>query len=244
VLAQERKFSGQKSAEFAHDRHQLILVTAGAVRVQNNFGIWCVPAGCAAWIPAGVRHAVEGQAAARARTLYIWRSPARALRTCSVLGVSPLLHSLIDHVFRLGTLRADGAASKRLAGVLLDQIGAQDELPLFVPPLRSPLAQRAAAAWQADPADTPRLVDLAGELRVSVRTLERAFVDDVAMTIGDYRRRTRLIHAIGLLAAGAAVKDVALEVGYETASAFVTAYKKCVGATPGNTKNTKNTKSF
>jgi AraC-like DNA-binding protein len=213
--------------------------------VQNNFGIWSVPAGYAAWIPAGVRHAVEGHAAARATTLYIWRSPARVVRhTCSVLAVSPLLRALVDHLCRLETLRADTPAAKRLAGVLLDLIAEQDELPLFLPALRSPLTQRAAAAWQADPADTPRLDDLAGELGVSVRTLERAFTDDVAMTIGDYRRRTRIMHAIALLAAGRDVKDVALEVGYETASAFVTAFKGIVGATPGNTKNTKNTKDF
>jgi AraC-like DNA-binding protein len=53
------------------------------------------------------------------------------------------------------------------------------------------------------------------------------------MTIGEWRQRSRISRAIQLLAAGGDVKDVALEAGYATSSAFVTAFKKTVGVTPG-----------
>jgi AraC-like DNA-binding protein len=151
-----------------------------------------------------------------------------------VLHVRPLLRALIDHIFRLETIRNDGAAARRLAAVLIDQIDEQPALPLFIPSLRSPLAQRVAAAMQADPADPPRIRELAFSLGVSGRTLERAFVADAAMAIGEWRQRTRISHAVRLLAAGGVVKDVALEVGYETASGFVAAFRKHVGATPGS----------
>ena len=234
VWAQERKISGQKSAAFAHDRHQLTIAVDGTVCVENNFGSWIVPTGCGAWIPAGLRHSIEPQSAARVQTLYIWRAPSRGVgRTCAVLRDSPLLRELIGHICRLEVLRDADAAAKRLAAVVLDQIGEQRELPLFVPALRSPLAQRAAAALRSDPADTPRITDLANGLGVSDRTLERAFRADTGMTIGEWRQRTRIGHAIRLLAGGGTVKDVALEVGYETPSAFVTAFKRAVGTTPG-----------
>ena len=89
-----------------------------------------------------------------------------------------------------------------------------------------------------DPADTPRIRDLAAETGVSGRTLERAFAADAGMSLGEWRQRSRVCRAVGLLAGGMAVKDVALEVGYATASAFVASFKKCVGTTPG--KITKN----
>ena len=234
IRAHGRRITGQKSAEFAHDRHQLLLVVEGAAGIENNFGSWTVPAGCASWIPAGTRHAIAPIPHARVQTLYLWRSPAgRGRQPCAVLGVTPLLRALLDHISEREVIRDDDGPSKRLAGVLLDQISAQTELPLFIPALQSPLTQRVAAALQSDPADTPRIRDLARELGVSDRTIERAFVADTSLTIGEWRHRARVSRAIALLAGGSEVKDVALEVGYETASAFVAAFKRTTGMTPG-----------
>jgi AraC-like DNA-binding protein len=155
-----------------------------------------------------------------------------------VIEVDPLLRALIDHVCRLDHLGADDAAAKRLAAVLIDRIGEGRQLPLFVPSLRSPVARRAAEALRSDPADTPRIRDLAAGLGVSGRTIERAFVADAAMTVGEWRQRARISRAIALLAGGREVKEVALEAGYESASAFVTAFKRIVGITPGKLRLT------
>ena len=149
-----------------------------------------------------------------------------------MLKLTPLVTAIIDHVCNTQHAQ-DAAASKHLLAVFLDQLPQQRELPLFVPALRSPLARRVAEALEADPAGTPRIRDLAAELAVSDRTLERAFVADAGMALGEWRQRSRVCRAIALLAGGQAVKDVALEVGYETASAFVLAFKKFVGTTPG-----------
>ena len=119
---------------------------------------------------------------------------------------------------------------------MFDQLAAARELPLFVPSLKTPLAQRVADALRSDPTDTPRIRDLAAALGVSDRTLERAFLADAAMTIGEWRQRSRISRAIALLAGGGDVKGVALEVGYETPSAFVVAFKKYVGVTPGRAR--------
>jgi len=149
-----------------------------------------------------------------------------------VVRVSPLVRAIVDYVCDMPAF-CDAAVSTHLLAVLLDQLPHQRELPLFVPALRSPLALRVAEALQSDPADTPRTGDLAVELGVSGRTLERAFVAGAAMSLGEWRQRLRICRAIALLAAGGSVNDIALEVGYETPSAFVSAFKKIVGTTPG-----------
>ena len=149
-----------------------------------------------------------------------------------VLHVTPLMSALVDHVSATQSFR-DAAATKHLLAVVLDQLPQQRQLPLFVPTLKSALALRVAKALASDPADTPRIRDLAAELAVSARTLERPFAADARMSLGEWRQRARMCRAIALLAAGGNVQDVALEVGYETPSAFVSAFKKSVGTTPG-----------
>ena len=47
-------------------------------------------------------------------------------------------------------------------------------------------------ALASDPADTPRTRDLATELGVSNRTLERAFIADAGMPLGEWRQRARV----------------------------------------------------
>ena len=183
-----------------------------------------------------LRHRVAPAPAARVRTLYLSVRSSHAasrINQIRVLQPSPLLRAIVDDVSRVEVLRTDDAAAKRLAGVLLDQLPLQRHLPVFVPALTSPLARRVATVLIADPADTPRATDLATELGVSTRTLERAFIADAKMTLGEWRQRSRIARAIALLASGSDVQDVALEVGYATPSAFVTAFKKYVGMTPG-----------
>ena len=43
----------------------------------------------------------------------------------------------------------------------------------------------------------------------------------------------RLLHALRLLAAGQSVTTVALEVGYDSPSAFIAMFRRSLGATPG-----------
>lgn len=223
----ERTYSGLKSPEFAHDAHQLIVVLSGALVIENNSGTWPVTAGCAAWIPARTRHAIGPTPTAQVRTLYIY-SPSRLRRPVGlcVVASNPLLRAIVDHIHQHG-------ADKHLAAVAIDQLAAARQLPLFLPTLSSPIARRIAELWSSDPAGTPRIRELAAELRVSDRTIERAFAAEAAMTLGEWRLRARIARAIALLAEGMDVKDVALEVGYETPSAFVVAFKKYVGITPG-----------
>jgi AraC-like DNA-binding protein len=245
IRGTDRSYSGHKTAEFAHDAHQLTLAAFGTFSVSNNSGIWTVPEGSAAWIPAGTRHSIEPLPRAQTRTLYLSiRRPVR--RSFSeggsreaakadhivVLHVTPLMRAIVDHVCDPKADRT-AAGSKHLLAVVLDQLPQQRQLPLFLPGLKSPLALRVAKALASDPAGTPRIRDLAAELGVSARTLERAFAADARMSLGEWRQRSRMCRAIALLAAGGSVQDVALEVGYETPSAFVSAFKKSVGTTPG-----------
>ena len=79
----------------------------------------------------------------------------------------------------------------------------------------------------------PRIRDLAADFGGGPRRSSAGFITDAKMSLGEWRQRWRVCRAIALLAGGMPVKDVALEVGMQTPSAFVTAFKRYVGRTPG-----------
>ena len=56
---------------------------------------------------------------------------------------------------------------------------------------------------------------------------------ETEMTFGKWRQQLRMLHALRLLAAGESVTTAALEVGYDSTSAFIAAFKAGLGTTPG-----------
>jgi AraC-like DNA-binding protein len=59
-----------------------------------------------------------------------------------------------------------------------------------------------------------------------------AFHKETGMTFGKWRQQLRLLHALKELAAGKPVTSVALEVGYESPSAFIAMFRRTLGTTP------------
>jgi AraC-like DNA-binding protein len=191
-----------------------------------------VPAGCAGWIPAKTRCALEPSGRTQVDVLYL--EPLlvrRAGMRCDVLEVGPLLKAIVDHVVEIESLPAN-AAGRRLAGVLADQLASARSLDLRLPSPQRPRAMQVAQLLMTDPSDTLSLAVLGKTVALSARTLARDFLGDTGVTLGRWRRQFRLTHALTLIAEGRPVKDVALEVGYETPSAFVAAFKRALGTTP------------
>ena len=52
------------------------------------------------------------------------------------------------------------------------------------------------------------------------------------MTFGRWRQQVRLLRALRLLAEGASVTAAALDVGYDSTSAFIAMFKRTLGKTP------------
>jgi AraC-like DNA-binding protein len=117
--------------------------------------------------------------------------------------------------------------------VIIDRITALDHRPVVVPQVRDELLLPIADALTSDPADARGLDDWGRRLGASSRTLSRRFVADVGMPYATWRRQVRLLAALELLAAGESVAAVAFAVGYESASAFIAAFTRSLGVTPG-----------
>ncbi len=225
--------SGHVIAPHTHDWHQLIYASEGVMWVHTAQGDWVVPPNRAVWVPAGVEHGIEMAGTVLVQTLYFAAGITGAVpRRCCAVNVSPLLRELIRHTITLGTLDRHVPARAHLIGFLVDQVSALPAIPLQLPLPSDERAQRAAAWLRAHPDDPGLIKQVAKRVAASPRTLERLFQKETGMTFGKWRQQLRLLHALRLLAAGRPVTAVALEVGYDSASAFIAMFRRTLGTTP------------
>ncbi len=225
-----------KNFTFARSRsewHGLIYASAGVMSVHTSSGSWVVPPHRAVWVPAGMERSIEVSAGLAMRTLYFKPGVATSLpRDCCVVNVPPLLRELILHTIDIGMLNRAIPAHARLIGVLVDQLKALSTVPLQLPQPADPRARQVAALLEANPGEDAALAKLARQAGASTRTIERLFRAETKMTFAGWRERLRLLHALRLLAAGEAVTNVALELGYASPSAFIAMFRRALGTTP------------
>lgn len=213
-----------------HDDHQLAWAASGVLTVRTCKADWVLPPTRALWIPAGLKHETLAAGTATMRSLYIRpdRSPASWADPVPVT-VTPLLCELIGY---LGSEDLTAAQRARAEALLADLLR---PVPMTTIEIRMPGDERAAdvaARLLADPADGRTLAQWGTEVSASARTIARAFRAGTGMTFGEWRRLARLHAALPQLAAGQAVSTVARHVGYQTASAFVAAFRSQTGHTP------------
>ena len=217
----------------AHDWHQLIYASAGIMTVSADKGLWVVPPTWAIWAPASVRHAITFSGASSFATLYLRPSDWRDLpRESGVVAVSPLLRELILRACEIGMLDRREPVEQALAMLIVDAFRAR-VVPALGLAMPASAGLRLVAEHCAVGADSEGTPSIARRFGFSVRTLERRFAAETGMTFGQWRRQSRFLRALRLLAEGRAVKTVARDAGYRSASAFVAAFSDTFGTTPG-----------
>jgi len=213
--------------------HQLTFAARGHLEVLTADARRLVPADRAVWVPAGTEHTNIMRAPVSMRSLFVAvgaiDNAADRVRT---IAVTPLLRELIQHITRLGALDSTHAEQARLAGVLFDLLAAAEDVPLDLPSPRDPRARRFSDLVTQKPGDGVSIAQLARRAGASLRTLERVFLAETGVPVGEWRRRVRLFHALRLLEAGGSVTDVALDVGYDSTSAFCQAFRRQFGHSP------------
>jgi AraC-like DNA-binding protein/quercetin dioxygenase-like cupin family protein len=219
---QERHDAAWHQLTFALRGHLEVIIGGNTRRL--------VPADRAVWIPAGTRHTLVMRAPISMRSLFVARPAVKHAPPLRTIAVTPLVRELIVHITKLGALDRAVPAQARLAGVLLDQLAAAEDIALELPSPIDPRARRFADLVTASPGDPT--APLARKAGASLRTLERCFQNDTGLSLGEWRRRVRLFHALHALQGGASVTEVALDVGYASVSAFSQAFAKQFGASP------------
>ncbi|OEZ60029.1 helix-turn-helix domain-containing protein [Duganella sp. HH105] len=225
------------TAAHSHARGQAIGALSGLLTIATERERLVVPPGYAIWIPPHHLHGLDAHGPVSAWSVYLAPAACAALPAQpQVFQVSGLLR---EAVLRAGAWPAAGLmaaptpAQERIAAVILDELSAapREQLVLTMPTDRRLL--KIAQALAADPSDPRSLNEWAGWAAVAPRTLTRRFVSETGLSFSDWRQRARLMRAVELLAAGHAVTGVALELGYDSLSAFIAMFRREMGVAPG-----------
>ena len=225
---------GHRIAPHRHGRAQLVYAARGLMTVRAEAGAWVAPPERAVWMPAGVEHWIDCAAGIHMRSVWLSPEAARPLPgRCVVLRISPLLRELILRAVELPILYDEAGAEGRLVEVLLDEVAAASEAPLHLPMPQDARLGRIAEAILRDPADARGLAAWAQQAGASARTLERLFRRDTGLSFGAWRGRARVLAALALLVEGRSVTATALDLGYDSVSAFIAMFRRALGETPG-----------
>jgi AraC-like DNA-binding protein/quercetin dioxygenase-like cupin family protein len=228
--------SGYRMEEHTHEWRQLLYATSGAMTVYAGRWSWMIPPGKAVYIPAGCRHSMRMWGEVAMRSLYFpatMESAAFASPECFVLSVTPLLRELILRVVEVLALDSRVQEDVRLAGVLLDEIARAPVTPLVLPLPVDVRAAGVALQVLAAPADNSGLDVLGRRHGAGRRTLERLFRAETGISFGMWRQQARLLHSVSALAEGRPVTEASLDAGYSSLSAYIAAFKRTFGCTPG-----------
>jgi AraC-like DNA-binding protein len=216
----------------AYGRARLIHVSDGVLTVRTETGRWVVPPGHAVWIVPNVLHRLCARWPVRLVSLYAARDAAPLPAHCGAVVPDALVQALLSAAADLPYDQPLDAPASRLLQVLLDRLAALPAAPLGLNWPRDPRIQRIADALSRDPALSLVLDDLAAAAGVTARTAARLFVKETGQTFGQWRQQLRLLAALEHLGAGASVTQVALEVGYNDVSSFITVFRAAFGDTP------------
>jgi AraC-like DNA-binding protein len=218
----------------AHEYHQLVYAIDGPGQIETRAGRYVLPAGRAAWTPAGLEHRTL---VSTSRGVALYFSPDMVPDTSErirILVAEPLMREMILRAARWTRAESEAdplAASFFRTLALLCGEWLEAELPLFLPGATHPAIVRAMDFAAGDLAAASQ-TGAAAAAAMSERSFRRAFARETGMSWQAWLGQARILTAMGLLIDGRRVTDVAAEVGYASLSAFAHAFTKLAGEPP------------
>lgn len=200
--------------------------------VETDIGVWAIPTGWAVWAEAKTAHSITFHKGCAYIALYI--RPSRRNRGPSrAVPVSPLLAALISRAGHIGMLDSRLSAHRAIATLVAEEIPDASPSNLSLPLPHSPSLRSLANGILTEETPGSSHAELAATARMSLRTLERRFAEETGMSFGTWRRHARLLTAFRLCGEGQTVSKIAKATGYRSASAFIAAFRRQFGSTPG-----------
>ncbi|WP_248795521.1 AraC family transcriptional regulator [Pseudomonas sp. MWU13-2105] len=224
---------GWEQAKHRHRKAQLLYSVRGILNCEVEDGVWIVPPQCAVWIPGGMLHASRGSGETECYCLFIEpEAIANLPGFCCTIAVSPLLRELILRAASFPQLYAEQGRETRLVAALLDELCEAPVEDLHLPMPRDRRLRQLAEQLLAEPSAKVPMSEWATRIGMSERSMSRLLLQETGVSFGRWRRQLHIILSLRRLTRGESVQAVALDLGYESSSGFVTMFRKAVGKPP------------
>lgn len=206
---------------------------SGVMEVELGRRQLLAPAQYGIWLPPGVEHRGHNHYEACHCSLYVTAELCESLpeEPCALL-VSPLLRALLDHLRESPSALPATAERQRLLQVVVDQLALAPVAGSYLPSSSDPLLEPLLLVLQTNPADSRSMAELAAAVHTTERTLLRRCQRELGMTLSEWRQRLCVLRAMPRLEAGDTVENIAHDLGYSSASAFIAMFRRLMGSTP------------
>lgn len=225
---------GHQIPEHWHEGAQLIHAVSGVMELGCGQGFWVISPQQALWMPAHLTHCLRARGKVLLRTVYVRPDacPAGFPDSPRSLVVSPLLRELLSSALPVCTSSAPESRAAHLMHLLLDEIQWAQAVPLRLPMPRDARLQKLCLALLRAPGDQRSLTQWGDAVGASSRTLTRLFKAELGSSFLLWRQQARVFAAIPRLNQGEAVARIAGDLGYDSAGAFATAFRRLMGRSP------------
>lgn len=234
VAAMAAEFSsGGVGVRHSHRRAQFLHSLTGVMTVITESGSWTVSPQHALWIPPGVVHQSRCWGNVQLRTLYV--EPAATIglsKTCQLLEVSSLVRALLNEAVTFPVEYDIEGRDGQIMDLLLAEIGRMPAVPLRAPMPQDKRLARICEAILRDPANNQDLESWSQVGGLGRRTLTRLFRKETGMSFAEWRQQVRLMEALSRLTMREPVTNVALDLGYDSPSAFSAMFRRSMGISP------------
>ena len=218
----------------SHVCHQLIIVKHGFIRVTAPNGQFAITQNRGIWLTQGTEHHLTILKNTQVLSAFIEPlTRADLLNRSQVVAISELLQALLSSAVGINSHYQTNTREAWIVELILDELRCLTPLAEFEVPqptlpeyraLLEKISERLSHPWG--------LADIAHLLNISERTVSRQFTQQTGLSFIEWLRRLRLQHSLELLLQGQSVVDVSLAVGYDSPSAFSTAFKQRIGLSP------------
>tara|TARA_R110001583_G_scaffold192721_1_gene359616 strand:- start:4013 stop:4789 length:777 start_codon:yes stop_codon:yes gene_type:complete len=217
----------------AHSWHQVLFPIAGLLQSIVESKSIIVPHNGMLFIPANSIH--KSVSVTKTQFLAVYLNPnskvnfGKEPKSCLV---TPFLKELIVLLVERGFGNHTEQMTTNLLNVLQDQIAIAEhyEIPLLIPNDRRLMAIFVELNQQPDLPLT--LAEWAIKVGASPRTLSRLCAKEFNQSFAMWRQNIRLVLSLQLLEKNMSVQNIALELGYQSDSAYIHAFKGLFAQTP------------
>ena len=217
----------------SHPWSQLSYSCVGVMHIETDAGIFVIPPEQALWLPPGMAHQHFCKNKVSYRSLYFDPVLSEMLgNKVRPLTVDPLLKSLILEISNWPEDYEETVETQRFLLVLLDRLAIAKSNELFMPTIQDKRLLPIIETLNQEPANKFTIEQWALKVGASSRTLNRLFNQNYGMGFSRWKQKLRILKSLELLNSNAQLVDITFELGYESTSAFITAFKKHLGCSP------------
>ncbi|WP_070965067.1 AraC family transcriptional regulator [Vibrio sonorensis] len=234
----EAFLSNTETRIHSHTWGQVQLISGGILEMEAEGTRFLAPPHLAIWVPPNVMHNSFNRKPISYCSLNVSADMAQAFPDhTSLIKVTPIVSAIIDDFRNRQVNIADTEQDKRLVQVLLDQLATRETERHFLPTTDNKYLGDILTFVEENPTDNTSLSEWAERVHTTERTLARYCQSELGMSFTEWRLRVRYLYSMELLRNGHAVKEVALTLGYNQASPYISMFKKYSGQTPEQYKN-------